>query len=158
MFQAKLLIDGLRDLLMSPISLVAAIAGLLTHRRSPDRYFRRLIEFGAESERWINLFGHRPPDAPDPGIDEIFRRLEQRVIDQYQRGGLTAHAKQALDRSLDHVHRQVERLTQEGNAVASHSPPPVAPDEASKSVAAGDQDQAAPVAAHAGENGKNPSA
>jgi hypothetical protein len=116
-FQAKLFVDGLRDLLMSPISIGAALAGLLLDREDPARLFRELQQFGRRSERWINLFGRHgaaglagPESGNDPSIDELFGHLEQRIVDQYNRGGATATAKHAVDRSLDRVHRGLDRL------------------------------------------------
>lgn len=121
-FQAKLVIDGLRDVVLSPISLFAALAGLVAHRQDPQRYFRRVIEVGAASERWINLFG-RPADEDQANLDELFDRLEQRVVDQYQRGGLTAQTKRAIDRSLDTVHRRLDGLSSAARGSEDDQPP-----------------------------------
>jgi hypothetical protein len=40
-FQFKLAMDGIRDVLLSPISVIAALAGILTSHTDPSRYFRR---------------------------------------------------------------------------------------------------------------------
>ncbi len=105
-FQLKLLMDGLRDLLMSPVSLVAAVAGLLLEPRDPRRYFERALHFGRRTEEWINLFdrAHEPDTV---GIDELFGHLESRLVEQYRRGGLTSSAKHTIDASLDRLHRAV---------------------------------------------------
>lgn len=108
-FQLKLLMDGLRDVLMSPVSLVAAAAGLLLEPRHPRRYFERALSFGRRTEEWINLFDHaREPD--EAGVDELFRRLEVRLIEQYQRGGMTSGAKQAIDVSLDRLYGAIDAV------------------------------------------------
>ncbi len=106
-FQVKLVIDGLRDVRMSPISLVAAVAGLLLEPKHPGRYFQRTLDFGRDTEVWINLFDRIPPENEDLGIDEMFGHLETRLIEQCQRGGLTANAKRAVDGSLDRLHQVV---------------------------------------------------
>jgi hypothetical protein len=111
-FQAKLLLDGLRDILMSPLSMVAAIAGTLVDRNRPQALFRQTMDFGQRTERWINLFDRsgQQVDVGEPGIDELFAILEQRVVDQYHRGGATASAKNAIDRSLEGLHRGLDHL------------------------------------------------
>jgi hypothetical protein len=111
-FQAKLVVDGLRDVLMSPVSIVAAIAGMIVDRKDPQALFRQTLHFGRRTERWINLFDGSSADSAreEPGIDELFAKLERRIVDQYERGGATASAKHAIDRSLDGVHRGLDRL------------------------------------------------
>ncbi|MDJ0653469.1 MAG: hypothetical protein QNJ40_04890 [Xanthomonadales bacterium] len=108
-FQAKLVVDGLRDALMIPVSLVAALAGLVMEPGNPARLFNKVLDFGRKTESWINLFG-RPEE--DPGIDELFGRLEQRIKEQYDRGGITASAKDTIDGSLDRLNEGVGKLRQ----------------------------------------------
>ena len=111
-FQAKLLVDWLRDILFSPLSIVAAIAGIFVDRNEPQALYRQLMGFGRRTERWINLFdrSNQKIDLEEPGIDELFAKLERRVVDQYHRGGATASAKHAIDRSLEGLHRGLDRL------------------------------------------------
>ncbi|MEM9301388.1 MAG: hypothetical protein AAGE01_04715 [Pseudomonadota bacterium] len=109
-FQGKLLVDGLRDLALSPLSIIAVAWGLLTERRRPDRHFRDLVDFGARSERWINLFGQHDREDAEPGIDELFGRLEARVLEQYERGGMTAQAKEAIDRAFDRLQDHIDPI------------------------------------------------
>jgi hypothetical protein len=110
--QAKLVLDGMRDLAFAPASLIAAGAGLLVGGDRPGRYFQSLLRIGLRSEEWINLFGaaereasERRGDSRSAGVDLVFSRLERIIVDQYQRGGVTASAKDALDRVLDTVQR-----------------------------------------------------
>lgn len=120
-FQAKLLIDGLRDLVMSPVSMVAALVGLVAYPRDPGALFREVLAFGRRTEEWINLFGR---EQPEPGIDELFRKLEQRLENQYESGGVTRTAKTAVDASLDGLHRALRRLRQERGAPAEENEAP----------------------------------
>ena len=74
-FQLKLMADGLRDLVLLPVSLVATVIGLLRGGDEPEREFLQVIEIGRESEQWINLFGNH--DAGDDShaiasIDALF--------------------------------------------------------------------------------------
>jgi hypothetical protein len=87
--QIKLLVDGLRDAMLIPISLVAALFGLLRGGPDCDREFRRVIKLGRRSERWINLFGHHQPlsrSHPASSMDSIIEQVESTVLEQYRRG------------------------------------------------------------------------
>ena len=109
-FQVKLLCDGLRDLLLLPISLVTGLISLLQSDKRPGTEFYDLLRVGRRSERWINLFGaaervHGPPAKDDrfpaEDIDELVSRVEAFVVDEYNKGGVTAQAKDRLDKALD---------------------------------------------------------
>ena len=65
--QIKLVVDGFRDALLIPISLVAAIIGIFRGGEDADREFREVLKLGRRTERWINLFGyHRPYSKSHP--------------------------------------------------------------------------------------------
>lgn len=94
--QLKLLVDGLRDALLIPISLVAALLGLLRGGPDCDREFRRVIKLGRRSERWINLFGHHQPlsqSHPGGSMDSIIEQVESTVLEQYRHGKKASEAK-----------------------------------------------------------------
>jgi len=114
--QAKLVVDGLRDLLLVPASLVAGVLSLLSGEDGrPGTQFYQLLGVGKQSERWINLFGalqNAPADTrhvepfPDADMDDIVRRLETFVLDEHRRGGITAQARDRFNRALDAVQRR----------------------------------------------------
>jgi hypothetical protein len=117
-FQIKLLFDGFRDLLLLPISLITGIVSLVKGGRKPSSEFYDLLRIGRRSERWINLFGaashlHGPPSDEDrfpvEDVDEMVSRVESSVVDEYRRGGVTAQAKERLDKALDLVHKKARR-------------------------------------------------
>lgn len=113
--QVKLIVDGLRDLILVPASLIAGIISLFGgDGEHPGPQFYRLLGVGKQSEHWINLFGaHRhSPDGVErerefgtASIDDIVGRVESFVVDEYQRGGVTAQAKARLDRVLKSIQR-----------------------------------------------------
>jgi len=115
-FQFKLLVDGLRDLILVPASLVAGVVSLLSGEGGrPGSEFYRLLSIGKESEHWINLFGaleNAPPDLEQPGhfpdadIDAFVRRIEGFVVEEHRRGGMTAQAKDRFDQALDALERR----------------------------------------------------
>jgi len=121
-FQVKLVADGLRDVLLSPLSLVAAVVGLLTGGDQPERYFQKVIRFGRRTEVWINLFGeHDGPGTSDHLVDP----LRSKVIDQAQVNPWISRAGTHLNRQLDEVNSAVTRGTDQG------APPPSPPRDAS---------------------------
>jgi len=111
-FQGKLFVDGVRDALLMPISIVAAIMDLLGIGRRAGRTFYDVILLGRETEHWINLFGAAdrllPGSAEEgspSGMDALVRRMEDVVVEEYERGGITASAKDAVDRAIDKLQR-----------------------------------------------------
>jgi len=121
-FQVKLIVDGLRDLVLVPISLVAGMISLLKGGSQPGSEFYDLLRVGRRSEHWINLFGaaehlHGPAALDDQfatdDIDEIVSRVETFVVDEYRKGGVTAQAKQHLDQALDRMKAIAKRKRSE---------------------------------------------
>jgi len=115
-FQAKLIVDGFRDLVLVPASLIAGLVSLLSGSDGrPGTQFYRLLGVGKQSERWINLFGalrnapadlEQPVPFPDADLDDIVGRIENFVIDEQKRGGMTAQAKERFDKALDAMQRK----------------------------------------------------
>ena len=113
--QVKLVVDGLRDLILVPASLIAGIVSLVSGADGrPGDQFYQLLGIGKQSERWIDLFGalrNAPPDLqdfeefPDAGIDDLVGRLETFVVDEHRKGGMTAQAKARLDKVIDAIGR-----------------------------------------------------
>ncbi len=114
--QVKLIVDGLRDLVLVPASLIAAIASLLSSKDGkPGPQFYRLVGFGKRTERWIDLFAasRNSPEGVaegeminDKNIDDLVGRMESFVIDEYRKGGVTRQAKEHIDKALDKMQRQ----------------------------------------------------
>ena len=113
--QVKLIVDGLRDFILVPVSLVAGIVSLLKHHDSADNEFYQLLRIGRKSERWINLFeaADRVPEStdervrfPDEDIDALVKKMESYVVDEYQKGGVTRQAKDHLDQVLNSLRRE----------------------------------------------------
>ncbi len=107
-FQLKLILDGLRDALLLPISLFVALLDVLGVGPRAGRQFYGLLEWGRRTEYWINLFGATDhvralPSSPRPGVDALVDRLERLAVQEYERGGMTASTKDAVDRALDHL-------------------------------------------------------
>ena len=115
--QVKLIIDGLRDIILVPVSLVVGIISLVKGGHESNSDFYDLLRLGRKSERWINLFGaaERVPgkigdDAlPLDDIDEMVTRVEAFIVDEYKSGGVTRQAKIRLDKAIDVLHKKVRK-------------------------------------------------
>ena len=121
-FQGKLALDALRDLALSPISIAAVLVGFLRDKDRPGRYFYPLMKTGKRSDTVINLFGatdHAGLDSTlpdDPCVDELVARFEKIIVREYESGGITAHAKETIDRAIDKAHEAARREAENLNA------------------------------------------
>src|SRR5678815_5566671 len=91
--QLKLAVDAVRDLILSPVSLVAGVVDLLTGGERPGRFFYSVLIAGRRTEEIINLFGEAdrvmPRSAGDSSadaasIDSLVTRLEKMIVEQYE--------------------------------------------------------------------------
>lgn len=117
-FQLKLLADGLRDVVLMPVSVLAALVGLLRGEDHPECEFENVLEWGRQSERWINLFGSHEPfeQAGDAGsIDRLVLRAEAVVRDQVARGDMTTSAGEAVNSVLDKLHQRAKKAARAGD-------------------------------------------
>lgn len=114
--QVKLIVDGFRDLLLLPLSIIAAVISIArTENGVPGTEFYELLAAGKRSERFINLFGalrNAPADINQDDItggaemDDIVSRVESFVVDEYKRGGVTAQAKTRIDDALEKLRKR----------------------------------------------------
>jgi hypothetical protein len=104
--QLKLVADGLRDAALIPVSLLAALVGLVRGGEDPDREYRTVIKLGRRSERWINLFGHQRPLGkahPAGSLDTVLNQVEDVVTEQYRKGRSSAETRTAIREALEEV-------------------------------------------------------
>jgi hypothetical protein len=69
LFQAKLLVDGLKDLLLVKLALIVAIVDIVFGGRRRGQLFYALLRGGERFDLWLNLY--RPAsavDAPPEGL------------------------------------------------------------------------------------------
>lgn len=91
-FQLKLMVDGLRDVVLVPMALLAGLVGLLRGGDDPQREFRMVIGLGLRSERWIDLFGQHEGEVSGLGgssasMDTVVATIEQRLKNKYRGAG-----------------------------------------------------------------------
>ncbi|MDH3350300.1 MAG: hypothetical protein OEM51_02030 [Gammaproteobacteria bacterium] len=114
--QVKLIVDGARDLILVPASLIAGVVSLVrTKDGKPGPEFYTLIGVGKQSEHWINLFGalkNAPPQVVeenrfgDGDIDQVVARLESFLVDEYKRGAVTSQAKERIEKAMAAMQRR----------------------------------------------------
>lgn len=105
-FQLKLVMDGFRDVLLSPLSIVAAIVDVVSGRKESGRYFYRILEMGRKSEVWINLFGaakNRQEELNLKSTDDYIEEIENMISIEYEKGGLLKESKDRLDKLLARI-------------------------------------------------------
>jgi len=105
LFQFKLVADSLRDVLLSPISIIAGILGLIAGGDDPHQYFRRLLAIGRRSDVWINLFGGHRGGTSDEMVDPV----RKRVFDEAQANPWINRAGTQLNQRLDRVNAGQQR-------------------------------------------------
>ncbi len=104
-FQFKLAMDGLRDVLLVPVSIVAAIIGFVVPG-DPARFFLKVLAFGRRTEAWINLFGH---DRDTLTADDMIEPIQRRVFDHAENNPTLKRAGEKINRSLDSVSQAMQK-------------------------------------------------
>lgn len=88
-FQAKLVLDGAKDILLSPLSIGAAVLDLLFPGPRPGHRFYAVMRLGERYDRWLSLFAAADKaNAFDDGLFGASRagspsmvgRLEQIIL------------------------------------------------------------------------------
>jgi hypothetical protein len=114
-FQIKLAMDAIRDLLLSPASIVCGLIDIFKGHAISKSYFHKLMALGQKSDSWLNLFGNHNEASDnssvtdsqqakaDVNVDQLFLQVESLLKEQHEKGGLTASAKSTVDRYLNKI-------------------------------------------------------
>ncbi len=85
-FQLKLLLESLKDLVLAPASLLAALLAIFFGGENRGRIFYFVLRIGEKYDLWLNLFGAAQRADVDglfggskAGTDSLVGRLEQQV-------------------------------------------------------------------------------
>jgi hypothetical protein len=88
-FQVKLLLDGVKDVVLSPLSIVAAGLDIISPTRKRGKRLYTVLTLGERFDRWLNLFNvseraaaHEEGlfGASRAGADTLLGKLEELVI------------------------------------------------------------------------------
>ncbi len=121
-FQVKLFADGFKDVLLSPVSLIAGIMGIFLGGRTPGTFFYSVLRLGKQTENWIGLFNAAYPqdsDQASPGpqssspteaavtnrpdereladFDALVDRLQSSLLDPEARAHLSQQSKKQIE-------------------------------------------------------------
>lgn len=110
-FQVKLIVDGIRDFVLIPVSLIATVLSLLKSGDKAGSEFYDVVAFGKETEDRINLFGAaanvrpRPNDLPSGDLDQMIDRVERYVSTELS-GERFNQARDKMEDLVDRLRRQ----------------------------------------------------
>lgn len=116
-FQLKLGLDALRDILMSPVSIVLAVTDIMMANNHQQSYFIRLMRLGKKSDEWINLFDSDIPNsesqdnkvtedsevAVDSNVDFWFTKIEKVIKEHQENGKLSQSGKEKLQQYFGRI-------------------------------------------------------
>ncbi|MEY2507507.1 MAG: hypothetical protein QOH01_1836 [Verrucomicrobiota bacterium] len=112
-FQLKMLLDNVRDLVLMPVSLGAAVIDLVLKGEREGARFYKVLRWGAHSEEVIDVYSaikdHDPGSfkvRPAYTVDAVIARLEGVVVREVEKGGTAASIKSAMDRAIDQLHAE----------------------------------------------------
>lgn len=119
-FQLKLGLDALRDILMSPISIVLVILDIVFGNNAQQSYFLRLMRLGKKSDHWINLFEANLPNEEsdqtdskaENNADYWFSHIEKVIKEQQVDGKLTQSGKEKLQKYFGHMNQSENNTTE----------------------------------------------
>lgn len=69
-FQAKLVLDGMKDVVLMPLTIGAAAIDIVFPGRRPGHRFYLVMALGERFDRWLNLFS--ASDRADASKDGLF--------------------------------------------------------------------------------------
>ena len=118
LMQLKLLVGGMRDFALIPISIGAALLGLFTGGDEPEQHFRKVQAFWRRTEEWLNLLGES--DSHEKA-DDLAQPLRRKIEVEYERGGWVRRAADQVNAVLDSANSKSRRTT--GSDPRPASPP-----------------------------------
>jgi hypothetical protein len=88
-FELKLAVDGVKDLVLAPLALAAVVADMVMPAESRGVFLRAVIRIGERFEKWLNLYGLKRRDSTqtildDGGSDVIVDYLESKTLDLHR--------------------------------------------------------------------------
>jgi hypothetical protein len=110
LFQFKLLHDAARDIVLSPLSLGAALLDVIFSKYQTPRYFYAVLRIGERSEHWIDLWSAaRGAQARDrENVDALMLRVEEIVSDPKVGARRARVLKRWAERQLSRARKRVE--------------------------------------------------
>ena len=88
-FEVKLALDGLKDLVLAPLALAAVLGDMVMPTETRGVFLRAVIGLGERFERWLNLYGLKKQAETQSvldsgGSDVIVDYLESKTLDLHR--------------------------------------------------------------------------
>ena len=112
-FQIKLAMDALRDLLLSPVSISCALFDIVQNNPPERSYYQKLMKLGYHSDRWLNLFAFRHKDSEQKSEGDTF------AIDNDHVYASTTNQEQNVDKLFDKIKQVLEQQLANGTNTAT---------------------------------------
>ncbi|MDP3293775.1 MAG: hypothetical protein Q8M37_03415 [Nevskia sp.] len=116
-FQLKLTLGNVLNVVLLPVSIIAAIYSLFA--KKPGRLgtpFYEVLDIARDLEERINIYGavggyHATGSSSGPAsahigdttVDDVVRKVEDVIVREFSTGGTAASAKAAVNRLLDEI-------------------------------------------------------
>ena len=116
-FQFKLGLDALRDILMSPVSIVLVVIDTVMASQHRQSYFLGLMRLGKRTDHWINLFGgslskeetSSNEETVNNNVDYWFSRIEAVIKEQQVDGKLSQSGREKLQQYFRKVSQSLNK-------------------------------------------------
>lgn len=88
-FEVKLALDGVKDLVLAPLALAAVLGDMVMPQETRGVFLRAVIALGERFERWLNLYGLKRGEETQTildsgGSDLIVDYLESKTLDLHR--------------------------------------------------------------------------
>jgi len=111
--QLKLALSALRDLVLIPVALGAALLDFVRLREYEPRFFRSVLRLGEHSDRWIDVWYHKDSaEAPRENVDALLTRVEQVVRDREEGARQARVLKRWAERQMQRARERAEKEVQ----------------------------------------------
>lgn len=110
LLQLKLLLDALRDLALSPLTLGAAFLDFVLSKQQAPRYFHAVLKYGERTDEWIDLWSaaRGRESESQANVDALMAHVEEMVRDPSVGARRARILKRWAERQLARARRQVE--------------------------------------------------
>lgn len=111
-FQFKLGLDAVRDILLSPVAIIFAIIDFINGNNGHQSLFNKLLRFGRKTDQWIGLFNTGDVDTDEElkaeeekNVDFWVTKIQEKVKQQALAGKLSESAKTQINDYLSKIHK-----------------------------------------------------
>ncbi len=127
-FQLKMFVDNVRDFVLMPVSLGAALIDLIFKGHREGTLFYKVLQWGSHSEKMIDVYSAIERHGTDgieinPAytIDGVIARLESVLVRECDKGGTAASIKAAMDRTFDQLHAETSGARDKATDLATRA-------------------------------------